>query len=171
MEDINREIVNGANPSIIWSQHMDFLATYGKQMKATYTKRMRENNPFTCAELDVMNKYIHDKLDKLMTWSDNLEVESKKLLKQRITESKLKKSIGKSIRKVLNELGDTPRGQYAVSAVAGRAKARAIKASENGDKTEFWKQIDKFRDADDYRRDAAAKSGYCKNEPTNRGFS
>lgn len=103
MEDINREIVNGANPSIIWSQYMDFLATYGKQMKATYTKRMRENNPFTWAELDVMNKDIHDKLDKLMTWSDNLEVESKKLLKQRITESKLKKIIAESMRKVLNE--------------------------------------------------------------------
>ena len=86
MEDIDRDIVNGADPSIIWSQYMDFLATYGKQMKATYTKRMREDNPFTWTELDVMNKDIHDKLDKLMTWSDNLEVESKKLLKQRITE-------------------------------------------------------------------------------------
>ena len=66
MEDNNREIVNGANPSIIWSRYMDFLYTYGKQMKDQYAKRMRENNPFTLTELDVMNKDIHEKLDKLM---------------------------------------------------------------------------------------------------------
>lgn len=66
MEDNNSEIINGANPSVIWSQYMDFLYTYGKQMKSQYTKRMRENNPFTWTELDIMNKDIHEKLDKLV---------------------------------------------------------------------------------------------------------
>ena len=72
MEDKQREIVNGANPSIIWTQYMDFLATYAKQMKSQYAKRMRENNPFTWTDLDVMNKEIHDKLDYLMTWDKNV---------------------------------------------------------------------------------------------------
>ena len=111
MEDNNREIINGADPSIIWSQYMDFLYTYGKQMRAQYTKRMRENNPFTWAELDAMNKDIHDKLDKLMTWSDNVDnsiKESKNMKKNvvKINENTLRQIVAESVKKVLNE-GDS----------------------------------------------------------------
>lgn len=73
MEEINREITDGANPSIIWSQYMVFLSTYGARVKREYTKRMRENNPFTWSESDVMNKEIHDTLDNLMTWKAKYE--------------------------------------------------------------------------------------------------
>lgn len=71
--DADREIINGANPSIIWTQYMDFLSVYARQMKSQYTKRMRENNPFTWTDLDIMNKNIHYKLDTLMNWNNNGE--------------------------------------------------------------------------------------------------
>lgn len=105
MEDNNSEIINGANPSVIWSQYMDFLYTYGKQMKSQYTKRMRENNPFTWTELDIMNKDIHEKLDKLMTWSENVDnsiKESKNTIK--LNESRLRSIIAESVCKVLKEM-------------------------------------------------------------------
>ena len=69
----NQEIVNGANPSIIWTQYMDFLSTYARQMKSTYIKRMRENSPFSWTELDIMNQELHHKLDVLMTWNENVQ--------------------------------------------------------------------------------------------------
>ena len=70
MNNDNEQIINGANPSIIWTQYMDFLCEYGKHMKSIYTKRMRANSPITWSELDNINKEIHDKLDYLMTWSE-----------------------------------------------------------------------------------------------------
>ena len=48
-------IVNGANPSIIWTQYMDLLSEYAKYMKSIYTKRMRANKPITWNDLDVLN--------------------------------------------------------------------------------------------------------------------
>ena len=70
MNNSNEEIVNGANPSIIWTQYMDFLSEFGRQMKSTYTKKMRAKQPITWSEVNVINKQIHDKLDYLMTWSE-----------------------------------------------------------------------------------------------------
>ena len=108
MADNSREIVNGANPSIIWSQYMDFLTTYGKQMKAEYTKRMRENNPFTWAEIDAMNKDIHDRLDILMTSNEKVDTkihDSKNPKKNtiKLNESQLKKIVAESVKNVLKE--------------------------------------------------------------------
>ena len=103
MEDTNRVIIDGANPSIIWTQYMDFLSTYGAQMKRAYAKRMRENNPFTWSELDVMNKELHDKLDYLMTWKDDMKTENRNKNVVRLTESKLKQIVAESVKKVLKE--------------------------------------------------------------------
>lgn len=72
METQSDEIVDGANPSIIWIQYMDFLAEYGKFMKTMYTKKMRDNSPITWSELNNANKQIHDKLDYLMTWTKSM---------------------------------------------------------------------------------------------------
>src|SRR5574344_1397366 len=100
----NANIVNGANPSIIWTQYMDYLATKGRQMKVEYTKRMRENNPITWNDLDIVNKEIHDKLDYLMTWEDKSKNESlNKSNKLRLTESQLHRVIKESVNKVLRE--------------------------------------------------------------------
>lgn len=44
--------------------------------------------------------------------------------KIKLTETELKKIISESVKKVLSEIGDTPRGQYALGAVKGRAAAR-----------------------------------------------
>lgn len=76
----------------------------------------------------------------------------------RLTEADLKNVIAESVKKVLKEIGDSPRGQDALSALAGRANARAKMARANGNQTEYWKQMDKFNDVDDYRRDAEVNS-------------
>lgn len=65
MKNNNEIIINGANPSIIWTQYMDFLSEYGKYMKSTYTKRMRANKPLTWEELDMVNQKIRQQLDFL----------------------------------------------------------------------------------------------------------
>lgn len=45
-------------------------------------------------------------------------------MKIRLTESKLKQIVAESVKNVLNEIGDTLKGQYALGAVRGRASAR-----------------------------------------------
>jgi hypothetical protein len=100
----NANIVNEANPSIIWTQYMDYLTTKGRNMKAEYAKRMRANNPFTWNDLDIVNKDIHDELDYIMTWDDKFKNES--IYKSnivRLTESQLNSIIKESVRKILIE--------------------------------------------------------------------
>lgn len=43
----------------------------------------------------------------------------------RLTESELKQIISESVKKIIKEIGDTPRGQFALGALKGRAAARA----------------------------------------------
>jgi hypothetical protein len=43
----------------------------------------------------------------------------------RLTESELKQVISESVKKIIKEIGDTPRGQFALGALKGRAAARA----------------------------------------------
>lgn len=47
-------------------------------------------------------------------------------MKQKIhlTESQLNRIIKESVKNILNEIGDTPKGQFALGAVRGRAYAR-----------------------------------------------
>lgn len=45
-------------------------------MRTEYTKRIRNNDPITWTELDVANKEIHDKLDYLLTWNNDIKNES-----------------------------------------------------------------------------------------------
>lgn len=42
----------------------------------------------------------------------------------KLNESQIKEYIKEAVRKVVNEIGDTPRGQHALGAVRGRARAR-----------------------------------------------
>ena len=107
----NTEMINGANPSMIWSQYMDFLTTFGRNMKATYVKRLRENNPFTWKDLDKVNDNIHNKLDYLMTWSEKFKSNSDNSVNT-LTESKLRQLIAEKIRRILNE---GPGAGYTVS--------------------------------------------------------
>lgn len=44
--------------------------------------------------------------------------------KIKITESELKQIVAESVKKMLKEIGDTPKGQFALGAVKGRAAAR-----------------------------------------------
>ena len=52
---------------------------------------------------------------------------NKKLI--RLTESDLHKIVKESVQKILNEIGDTPKGQDALGQVSGRAQARASAVS------------------------------------------
>ena len=52
----------------------------------------------------------------------------------KLTETELKKIIAESVKKVLSEIGDTPRGQYALGAVKG-------KVSENTDNDIAWQEF------------------------------
>ena len=42
---------------------MDFLTIKGRQMKAEYAKRMRENNEFNYDDLKSLQKEINDKIN------------------------------------------------------------------------------------------------------------
>ena len=61
----------------------------------------------------------------------------------RLTESDLHRIVKESVKKVLNEIGDTERGQY----ILGRAKQRALYNKECGKETEIsnyaWNQREK----------------------------
>ena len=67
-------IVNGANPDMLWLQHIDYsLATQSKIMKKEYSRRKRANKPFTWNDLDVTNKKIHHDLDVVMSGVENVQ--------------------------------------------------------------------------------------------------
>ena len=55
----------------------------------------------------------------------------------RLTESDLHRIIKESVNRVLNEIGDTPRGQEKLGAVAKRASDRMMKSLEDGDPNDF----------------------------------
>jgi hypothetical protein len=61
----------------------------------------------------------------------------------------LEETVKNVVKKVLNEIGDTPRGLYALSAVQGRAMKRMHNAMANGDRTEYEKQRNTFDNSDD----------------------
>ena len=68
MEANNQSMmVEGANPDMLWIQHIDYLTTQSKIMKKEYIRRKRVNKPFTWNDLDVMNKKIHHDLDVVMS--------------------------------------------------------------------------------------------------------
>lgn len=66
----NIEVTNHPEPSVIWVQLMDFLVEYGKHMKTTYAKRMRNDSQITWDDIEDANKQIRDKIDYLMSWSE-----------------------------------------------------------------------------------------------------
>lgn len=114
--DNNYSIVNGANPSILWTQYMDFLSSYAKQMKSIYTKHIRQNQPISWSELDEVNDFVHKQLDYIITWSEKFKPEINKdeiyetnFTKQRIrlTESQLNRVIRRCINEALrNEMNE-----------------------------------------------------------------
>lgn len=75
MDANNQSImVEGANPDMLWMQHIDYLATQSKIMKKECIRRKRVNKPFTWNDLDVMNKKIHHDLDVVMSGVENKRI-------------------------------------------------------------------------------------------------
>lgn len=60
----------------------------------------------------------------------------------RLTESDLHRMIKEAVSEVLNEYGETPKSHFMLSGVEGRADARALAASLNGDNA----TADKYRE-------------------------
>ena len=84
---------------------------------------------------------------KNVAYSNQL-LESKKNV-VRLTESQLKQIVAESVKKALKEIGDTPKGRYALAAVQGRAHARMRNARQAGNNAEYEKQRQLFYDTDD----------------------
>ena len=103
-------MVEGANPDMLWMQHIDYLATQSKIMKKEYIRRKRANKPFTWNDLDVMNKKIHHDLDVVMSGVENVQENkqntnmNKKLI--RLTENDLHRIVKESVNKILREAVD-----------------------------------------------------------------
>ena len=100
-------MVEGANPDMLWMQHIDYLATQSNIMKKEYIRRKRANKPFTWNDLDVMNKKIHHDLDVVMSGVENVQENkqynnmNKKLI--RLTESDLHRIVKESVNRVIKE--------------------------------------------------------------------
>ncbi len=108
MDTNNQSVmVEGANPDMLWMQHIDYLATQSKIMKKEYIRRKRANKPFTWNDLDVMNKKIHHDLDVVMSGVENVQENkqntnmNKKLI--RLNESDLHRIVKESVKRVLKE--------------------------------------------------------------------
>lgn len=61
---------------------------------------------------------------------------NKKLI--RLTESDIHRIVKESVNKILNEIGDTPKGQLALGAVAGRANVRGNRNTEMAASNKAW---------------------------------
>lgn len=61
---------NDITATIIWVQLMDCLREIEKQMKLTYRRRMRNNDPITWDELTKQKIDVENILDYLLTWTD-----------------------------------------------------------------------------------------------------
>jgi hypothetical protein len=70
--------------------------------------------------------------------------------KIRLTESNLHKIIKESVLQILNEIGDTPKGQYAIGAVAGKYDKKLMDIDYDNNPEEYNKYNDKVSDCETY---------------------
>ena len=63
---------------------------------------------------------------------------NKKLIK--LTEIDLHRIVKESAQKILNEIGDTPRGQFALGAVAARAGHRMFNSKSDRER-DYWNNV------------------------------
>ena len=77
--------------------------------------------PVDMGDTDVLALFDESAIVKIEQMNKSKNIMENKI---KLTETELKKIISESVKKVLSEIGDTPRGQYALGAVKGRAAAR-----------------------------------------------
>lgn len=77
--------------------------------------------PVDMGDTDVLALFDESAIVKIEQMNKSKNIMENKI---KLTEAELKKIISESVKKVLSEIGDTPRGQYALGAVKGRAAAR-----------------------------------------------
>ena len=94
---------------------------------------------------------------------------NKKLI--RLTESDLHKIVKESVNRVLNEIGDTPRGQNMLGRVAGRGRERAADYARangvTGEQTPF--RVGKIKKHDNIANDALKTSAKAKGQSIDNG--
>lgn len=100
--------------------------------------------PMAIADLKEINPEFYAKIHKNFATFKGHHDKAKEL-----DDEYLEETVKNVVKKVLNEIGDTPRGLYALSAVQGRAMKRMHNAMANGDKTEYEKQRNTFDNSDD----------------------
>ena len=77
--------------------------------------------PVDMGDTDVLALFDESAIVKIEQMNKSKNIMENKI---KLTEAEIKKIISESVKKVLSEIGDTPRGQYALGAVKGRAAAR-----------------------------------------------
>lgn len=119
MENINHdEVINGANPTFIWCQLIDYFARTAKYMRHIYRDRDQANKPITWVDLDNVNEKIRKDLDVIYAGTTNVsdsapitnENKTRNDMKRtiRLTESDLHRVIRGSVKKVLKEAYKDP---------------------------------------------------------------
>lgn len=89
----------------------------------------------------------------------------------RLTESDLHRIVKESVNRVLNEIGDTPKGQYMLGRVAGRGRERAADYARangvTGEQTPF--RVGKIKKHDNIANDALKTSAKAKGQSIDNG--
>lgn len=109
MKQSNQDMmVNGANPSNIWGQMMDYLGRLSKSMNKTYIQRTRANKPITWTELDNINKKLHHDLDIIVAGDKNVTDNTAPQYetienRENLTESHLQRIITETVKKAIKK--------------------------------------------------------------------
>ena len=173
-EYYDNNVINGANPSFIWCQLAEYFTRMAKTMRHEYSRSNRTNKIITWTDLDVLNKRIRKDLDVIYAGTTNVSDnvpstnENKRYnttdnMKKtiRLTESDLHRVIKESVNRILNEIGDTRRGQYMLGRLRNRQSFRGINYNDAGDyayeanRNSYGKDYQEgFHDEEKYRRNA-----------------
>lgn len=102
----------------VWFPDMAKVKEYQKEGYNCYSFPVSING----LDCDCIALFDESAIVKIEQMDKNKSIMENKI---KLTETELKKIIAESVKKVLSEIGDTPRGQYALGAVKGRAAARA----------------------------------------------
>lgn len=111
---------NGDNSAYLTNDIEDLDAT------RLYNDNYQEGDePLTIGSLpDDERARVHDRFDKFKTHHKNA---------QELDDKYLEETVKKAVSKVLNEIGDTERGQYMIGRAAGRRIANGANLSRNAD--------------------------------------
>ena len=136
MENINHdEVINGANPTFIWCQLIDYFARTAKYMRHIYRDRNQANKPITWVDLDNVNEKIRKDLDVIYAGTTNVsdsapitnENKTRNDMKRtiRLTESDLNRIVRSALNEVLDGMDDTEKAYWLMQQRQQRPNTKA----------------------------------------------